>query len=298
MLKLSPKDVCAIKKAEAKTITLAAGTAGWGVTTGEKYSSGRSRLKDDDRSGEILVYWSRFTVPVEQPFLGRVPTSEQVYNVEANVTFEVQDPSLVYRNLLQGEQSLSIAAFSEKLARDLTEALSRMARATSPDAMVDGPAAASGPEQLTRELNRVYQDYGVQVCHLCLKEVGQFLAKFDLPHLIAKIRADAQVQQVTMEEAYRRNLRELQEAAHGGNEQAKAMAQELVKVQSFDELLKVADRGVKAQEDTRAAAEQTTELLRQILAELRAGTVSEASVPSAASRASRRHRVCHCGGIL
>jgi pSer/pThr/pTyr-binding forkhead associated (FHA) protein len=234
---LSPRDICIIQSVSKgqKLVVVAADQAGYGIGSGRRYPPGKHRPDGADEGG-WMVYWTSFLVRVETPFLGRLATPEHVYAVEAAVTFEVRNPQLVYQRLLQGRDRLPLDDFSKEVADRVRQALSRQACRSSPEALVGGPAMAEGQKELQEELARVYAPVGLAVTEALLVDVSAEIRRRELPLLLMKIEAEAKERGLAIEEAYRQNRAQIDDAAKAGDAQAKRLATQLDHVGSFLDL--------------------------------------------------------------
>jgi pSer/pThr/pTyr-binding forkhead associated (FHA) protein len=234
---LNPTDICVILTTSVrKLVEIAAERAGYGLGSGQAYAPGSNRLAPQDREAGVMVYWNRFLVRVQTPFLGRVSTAEHVYGLEAAVEFAVEHPALLYRHLLQGAERLVLETFSQGVADRTRQIAGRLACRYSPDALVGGPAMEQGQQEMTRELKRIYAPEGLSVSNVVLTDVSALIRGRELEMLVLKIEADAQQQRLAIEDAFRQNRRAIQDAGRGGDPQAKTLATQLAEVGSFRDL--------------------------------------------------------------
>lgn len=234
---LTPKDICIIENLKGrKMLEIIAEQAGYGIGSGRQYPPGRSRPDAADEGGSVMVFWNTFLVQVETVFLGRLPTPEHVYSAEVALTFTVQNPQFVYQRLLQGRDRLSLEDFAKEVAERVHQALSRQACKRSPEALVGGPAMAEGKQELQEELSRIYAPVGLAVLEASLVDVSAEIRRRELDLLLMKIKADAWERRLAIEEAYRHNRAEIDNAAQAGDAQAQRLATQLVHVRSFHDL--------------------------------------------------------------
>jgi pSer/pThr/pTyr-binding forkhead associated (FHA) protein len=233
---LSPADVCVLVRVESKTLHLPAGQGAYGLGSGKTYQTGRNRLEPADCDGRIVIYWTSFLVTVKTQFIGRVPTPENVYDVEAAVTLEVQRPQVIHQTLLQGGDRLPLETFSEAVRDYLLSLLTRLACEYSASALVGGPAQDQAELRLKNELSRIYAPMGMGVREVRLQRIQHFGDAYEIDLLIKKIRMDAVKRGLAIEEGFQRYVSQIRENARGGDRSSGKLLTHLAGVASFAEL--------------------------------------------------------------
>lgn len=234
---LKPTDICVIVNTnDRKSVEIAAEQAGYGLGSGNRYASGSTRLAPQDRQAGVMVYWSQFLVRVQTPFLGRVPTAEHVYGLEAAVTFAVESPAWLYRHVLQGADRLALDGFSQDAAERLQRIAGRLACRYSPEALVGGPAMQQGQAEMQQELTRIYAPQGLSVVGVLLTDVSPKIRGHELELLVKRIEADARQQELAIEDAFRQSRQAVEDAAQSGDAGAKTVVDQLAGVDCFDQL--------------------------------------------------------------
>ncbi len=292
MDKLDPSIICLVMHSPDTIVHLDAGTAAWGIATGRTYGQGRIRLEDGDQKSGVLLYWPQFLVRATLAFLDRVPTADHVYNAEADIRFKVHNPAWLYQYLLKGDHRLSVAALADRLSRDLAHILAEMARTTSPDALLPGPGA-DAVQQLQAELNRLYYHYGLEAQNICLRRVGRAIAEIELQQLVTKIENEARIRQISLDKAYQQQVTRLKADGLAGDQKAQTLADQLVGVQSFDQLIQLTRQTAIAQRESVTLQEQTVMLLGEILHHVRLHSAFAAQGAAALSGAGQSY-TDHC----
>lgn len=220
----------------ARTVFLPDGIAARGVGSAVLYSSGTQKLDAKDRNGRVLAYATSLTRNVRTVFLGRVPTVENVYGLEAAVRFEVRGPAAIAQSLLlRGAEAWTIAEFDEQLGRRMQAILGRLACRVSPEALV-GPARVEAEHELPVELSRVYDLEGLAVVQVCFQDVSQEVRRHELKLLYDGIIADAKAKGVPPESAFDEARTVIAEAAQAGDPRARGMDARLAHMASLRDL--------------------------------------------------------------
>jgi len=242
--RLSPHEICKVISAGGSKTFLQAGTAAYGLASGKRYEPGQQLVRAD-RGGRVLVYWVNFVLTIKTQFLGRMPTTDHLYDVEAAVSFGVEQPDRVYQHLLRAAERLLLKDFSQDVADRMEPVLSRLAQEFAPDTLAGGVGEADAKEFLEQELSRIYAPQGLAACEVCLQCVRKHGDVFQAQLLACQVRAIAERRRLSLEAAYQSCKRELDAAAAAGEKHAKAVVESLSDVKSFAELQADAPRREK-----------------------------------------------------
>ncbi len=235
---LSVEDVCIIESPAGgqNSVVIAADQTGFGLGSRRVYPPGSHRPDGADRQHGWMVYWNSFPEQVDTWFVGEPPIPEHVYAVKATVTCGVDVPARVHSGLLRGRGRLSRVEFRKGLEERVSSILSRLVCEYSVGALAGGPAMAEAETALRESLTRTYAPMGLAVTHVSLGDITAEVRRRERELLLRKIEADAEEQEVKLEEAYRRNRASIDHAAQAGNAQAKTLSKQLAGVTSVGHL--------------------------------------------------------------
>lgn len=231
---LTPSDICILVEVDGKHIELKTQQYGYGLANGKMYKQGKNRLDPDDQ--EVLVYWESFPITAKTTFLGKIPTPENVFDLETYVSFEVKNPSAIYRHRLQVANKLALETFAEDVASHIRWVMSRLACEFSAIALVDGPAEVEARNKLRDELTNKYELEGIIPQDIRLKKIERKIKGREFEFLLKKIEMEAKERGQALEEAFQKEKEELTEQAERDNKQADKLVTKLAGVNSFAEL--------------------------------------------------------------
>lgn len=233
---LTPGDICILVKVDGKNVELKAQQYGYGLASGKTYKPDENRLDAADRGKEVLVYWGTFPITAKTTFLGKIPTPENVFDLETYVSFEVKNPSAIYRHRLQVANKLALETFAENAASHIRWVMSRLACEFSVITLVDGSAEVEARNKLQDELTSKYELEGIIPQEVRLNKITRKIEGHEFEFILKKIEMEAKERELILDEAFQKEKEELAEQANAGNKQADNLVTKLAGVNSFAEL--------------------------------------------------------------
>ena len=234
---LTPAEICILVKLNDKYLDLSAHQRGYGLASGQSYNSGHTKLDSSDRGKEVLICWENFPITAKTMFLGKIPTPENVFDLQAHVSFEVKDLIALYQHHLKDSEKLPVETFAGDVAAHIRWIVSRLAcEFSSRDLVFGGPAQHEGEGKLLKELNRIYEPEGIVAQAVSLRRIEVDVRECELQLLAKKIKMEAQEKELALEEAFEQERQELSDRAKAGNEAARTLVTRIGGVNSFNEL--------------------------------------------------------------
>ena len=188
---LTPSDICILVQVNGKHIELEAQQYGYGLASRKTYKPDENRLDAADRGKKVLVYWGSFPITAKTTFLGKIPTPENVFDLETYISFEVKNPSAIYRHRLQVANELALETLAKDVAVHIRWVMSRLACEFSAVALVDGPAEVAAKNKLQDELTSKYGLEGIIPQKIRLNKITRKIEGHEFEFILKKIELEA-----------------------------------------------------------------------------------------------------------